>query len=174
MMEWWSSTPDTRLSQGDILCAVPVGLVSHPAAFLTKRTAAGHGEGWFPATPPDPRPSGNAHFLAKGGWNPVLIVSHSCEIDKDRKKSRVLVCPVRDTTALPADAKSAIFEQRRRSAMPLPDVPNLGDAYADLRFIQVLDGSALDPATQIAQMSDAAVERLHKQLILYFTRLAEE
>lgn len=174
MMEWWLSTADARLSQGDILRAIPLGLVSHPASFLTKRSAAGHGEGWFPSAPPEPKPDGNAHFLAKGGWNPVLIISHSCEIDKDRKKSRVLVCPVRDTAALPADAKSAIFEQRRRSAMPLPNVPNFGDAYADLRFIQVLDGSALDPGNRIAQMSEGAVERLHKQLILYFTRLAEE
>jgi len=57
--------------------------------------------------------------------------------------------------------------------MPLPEVPNLGDAYADLRFIQVLDGSVLEPVMRVAQLSDAGVDRLHKQLIVFFTRLAQ-
>ena len=63
-----------------------------------------------------------------------------------------------------------MFEQREWAFLPLPDVPELGDYYADLRLIHPVDRRFLRDDSRLASMTDEATLRLQAQLVGFFTR----
>jgi len=170
---WWLEIVNPEgLSQGDIVGPLHVAIPLHPTTFVRKAT--------WPKDPRDPSSKARTgyevtdarqdHLVVRTAEAEYcLIVAHSCEIDKDSK--RVLVAPVALASRLTdANARSKIMAGQRRSIMPLPDVPELGDCTADLRLIQPVDRRALDAAPRIASMTPAGVERLHRQFIGYLIR----
>lgn len=108
-------------------------------------------------------------YIARGRIIRVLVVSHSCEIEK-RDDARVLVAMTAPLANVQDPAKRAkILEQKRRAFMPLPAVPNAGDLYADLRMIAYAEQSLL--SDRKFSMTEDGVVRLRAQLIEYFTRM---
>jgi len=165
---WWLEDLATELSQGDIVRGVIVGLPVCPPIFLQKTTAKANQEVWSPGTP-KPDHNGIVRVLAEGRQCDVLVVSHGCEIDKKDSKKRILVAPVGTADRL-STSRNAVFEQREHALFPLPEVPQLGDCYADLRLIHPVDLGFLRPENRLASMTEDGMVRLQAQLIGFFTR----
>jgi hypothetical protein len=171
-MSWWLPDLQPALSQGDVLLDCVAGAaVVHPRQAVKRASLAGAADAWVvdPAETPDQNDI--LTLLAKGRISAALVVSHSCELDKGERKARVHVAEVRPMASLQPDARERIMSQSRISLMPLPDLPTLGDCYADLRTIGGIDRRAALAAPKVASMTDAAVARLQAQLVAFFTRL---
>jgi hypothetical protein len=170
MESWWLNRVNSEgISQGDVIRDVPLGVSMKPPICLSKETGKKGKEIWAPlaniSQTSDPK-----YFLFRGQIQPVVIVSHSCDLDKKQKK-RVLVAPIRQMDSLPQDSHNDILAQRRRSSMPLPGIPVLGDYYADLRLISPVDRSYMDDDNRVASMTEQGLLRLQAQLAAFFLRL---
>jgi hypothetical protein len=164
---WWLQNLAAELSQGDIVHGVVVGLPVHPAVHLQKTTVKGNQQVWSPGSP-NPDSNGILRLLAEGRECDVLVVSHSCEIDKKDRKKRVLIAPIATADRL-STSREAVFEQREPALFPLLDVPQLGDCYADLRLIHPVDRGFLRNEDRLASMTEEGVVRLQAQLVGFFT-----
>lgn len=110
-------------------------------------------------------------MLSSGEIAAAIVISHDCEIDKESKPSRpILIAPAFPLDTLPPENQLAVSEQRRFSLMPLPNVPQLGNYYADFRLIQPLRRAFLVSECRLASMNTDAVDRLQAQLTAYLTR----
>ena len=167
-MTWWAESPHATLSQGDVIRDVPVAVVRHPLAQLTRTTVKG-GEAWSPSGQWAPDEQGMGFCLGRGRVLPVLVITDSCQLDKRETKERVLVAPVYAIGLLRQEDQLTVLAQGRRSKMPLPDLPNLGSSYADLRMVTAIDSKFLDVGRRVAQLSDEGVGRLQAQLVGFFT-----
>lgn len=163
-MPWWGPLED-KLSQGDVLSAIPFGAVLHPTTYLAKRTVKPNVFQWAPTDQVE------EHTLARGRGAPCIVLSHSCELDKDEKKGRVIVAPIAPIDRVTeAAARDAILAQRRFSMLPLPDIPNMGTFYADLRVMTSVYRAHCNDAKRVASMSDEGRFRLAVQLVAFFGR----
>jgi hypothetical protein len=162
---WWQSTPEVRLSQGDVVTHVPFGAVKHPLTQYSKKNGVSQtSTEWAPDNP-----EGVADAIARVRKGAAMVLSHECEIDKGKK--RVLVAPMTPLTTLRPDERDIVIAQRSHSKLILPDVPLLGDCFLDLRFTTTVDREFLGLDKRIASLSEEALGRLRLQLISFFTRL---
>lgn len=168
--DWWLPAPLPGLSQGDIIAGVAFAIVVNPLTPLVK-DSDGKRAVWAPSTEWKPDNNGRGHALSAGKMGAGVVVSHSCELDKEKARGRVLLAPVPSLTNLPEEHRPVVLAQQKRSAMPLPGVPNLGDCYADLHNIMSFDRRVLDSCTRLASMTEAARRRLMLQLIEFFVRV---
>ena len=147
---------------------LPATVAVFPKQTVKQKAFQGAVNAWVPND--EIGPDGMQVFLAKGRVCAAIVCSHSCELDKDERKSRVLVAPVMSASGLKVDVWEIIANQRRRSLMPLPALPKLGDCYADLRMLQAVDRRYLDEGQRLASMSTEAVNRLQLQLVGFLVR----
>jgi hypothetical protein len=92
-------------------------------------------------------------------------------LDKHREnRTTLLIAPVRPLSTVPSDTAKAILANRKFAAIPLVGLPQLGDAYADLRLISPLDRKVADDITRLRSMTDAAVEFLRIRVVHFFAR----
>lgn len=167
---WWRSELDPEgLSQGDVTSPLPVAVSVTPPKRLAKGTGRGGVEIWTSSVD-----TSKKNFLFEGAEAPVLVVSHSCDLDKHERRGRVLVAPMRSVEALTPDVRASVMNQERIALMPLPDVPGLGSHYADLRLISPLPIELINEDVRIASMSTEGLERLQVQLVKFFTRISQE
>ncbi|HMR73967.1 MAG TPA: hypothetical protein PKD61_02615 [Polyangiaceae bacterium] len=116
--------------------------------------------------------NGMAHWLARGKVQHILVLSHSCELDKMHRKALVLVAPIARLSSVSSpEDRRRILEQKRRAFLPLPDLPGLGDCYADLRASHAIDRTTVDLLERMASLTDQGAQRLGAQVIGFFTRL---
>ena len=162
-MPWWGPLED-NLSQGDILSEVPFGAAVHPTTYLSKRTGKGNQVQWWPSD------NVEAHLLARSKSAPCIVLSHSCELDKDERIGRVLVAPIAPIERVREADRASILEQRRFSMLPLPDIPTMGTYYADLRVMTSVLRAHCNDATRVASMTAEAQTRLYAQLLAFFAR----
>jgi hypothetical protein len=159
MSNWWAAALEERLSQGDVFASLPFSALVYPRQPLTKEASKWNPEFYLPKEP-DPAPQdGFFFFLGKGEMLPGIIVSHSCELDKDEKKGRVLVAPLRSIANIQSQHVQNVMTFRRKSSFPLPGIPKLGDYYADLRQVQNLDRRYLGLNQRLASMTPEAMDR---------------
>ena len=188
MSGWWLGEPASELSQGDVLEAVPFSDVYIPEIFLEKRSLSRADEQLLAEasseTPPkggrivwvrrDACPTANESGCLAAVWaQPGIVLSHDCEIDKPGRRLRIHVAPVHLASRLDGNAREAIFAQRRPALMPLPEVPQLGDCYADLRQGMPILHGRLKDLNRMASMTEAARGRLWAQLIAFYSRLED-
>lgn len=166
-MECWAASLDARLSQGDIVRLTPLATLPFPSTMLEKTTLSGGRVAWSQVSEPK---KSDVTFLAEGRYLDIIVLSHSCELDKSERKSRVTVAPVLTASALPDEAKKTIFEYRRLSLLPLPNVPGIGDSYADLRLAQAIDRRHVDNATRLVSMTADGVALLKRHIVGFFAR----
>jgi hypothetical protein len=176
---WWEQTLRPEISQGDIVDAVPFAEIILPEIYLTKKAFPGARTSGQPVT--TRTAWDRAEVLNEGPENGVLfrprinlgvVVSHDCDIDKPNKKVFIHLAPVFPATRLEDPSKrQEVFEQRRPALMPLPEMPDVGDCYADLRRMQGVPYSLVRPLRRILSMSDDARFRLEAQLVAFYSRL---
>lgn len=151
-----------------------LGTAYDPITYLgrDKTHPKGKGVHWPERDQLDPfRTDSTGLFIARGRIVRALVVTHSCELDKELD-GRVLVAMTAPLSVVQDPAKrAAILEQKRRAFMPLPDVPGEGDMYADLRTIAYVDRKLVPDSSRKCSMTEEGVVRLRAQLIEYFTRL---
>lgn len=168
MAGWWLQNLATELSQGDVVRDLVVGLPVHVPVYLQKKTLKGNEIVWAPGSP-QPDHNGVLRLLAEGRRCDVLVISHGCEIDKQDRKKRILIVPIAPADRL-SSSREAVFAQRDYALFPLPEVPTLGDCYADLRLIHPVDRGVLREQDRAASMTDEALLRLQAQIVAFFTR----
>lgn len=151
-----------------------LGTAHEPVTFLGRDTwtPKGRGPHWPQRSALEPfKTDSTGLYIARGRVTRVLVVSHSCEIEK-KDDARVLVAMIAPLISVQDAGKRAkILEQKRRAFMPLPEVPGLGDCYADLRTISYVERKLILDSNREFSMTEDAVIRLRAQLIEYFTRL---
>lgn len=172
--EWWQAKLEARLSQGDILKDVPNGLVVFPVQLLHKRDMKGIGEAHVvdPAARPDS--NGWHRFLARGPIAPVIVLSHSCELDKNEGKGRVVIAQVSPASQLTPENRDAVFQRQRISLFPLLGVPTFGDCYADLRTTTSIDRRHLDESKRVASATPTTITILQQHVAGFFVRSAAQ
>lgn len=173
---WWAATLNSKgLSQGDLVSGQLVGTVyGPPFIFLGRNTTHPKGKSvhWPQTGALDPfRTDATGLYIARGRVARVLVVSHSCELDK-KDDARVLVAMTAPLSVVQDSAKRvAILNQKRRAFMPLPGIPGEEDHYADLRTISYVERKLILDSSREQSMTEEAVVRLRAQLIEYFTRM---
>lgn len=173
--EWWAEGPKPELSQGDVVIDLPFWVPLNDLQCVEKKALpAPRPPAWLETTGLTPDAEGFFNFIARGRIAPGVVLSHDCELDKQRKNRRVQVALVSDIEKLSTDEKQAVMGQGKWSRLVLPDVPELGTCYADLLIQVTLDRRIIDARRRLASMSEEGAERLRAQIIAYFTRLAED
>jgi hypothetical protein len=167
-MTWWRDARDSRLWQGDIIAEVPVAVALYPLTQLTRNKDQ---KDWGESLSWTPNREGVANLIARGRRANVIVLSHECEIDKNESKGRVTVAPVIPIDRLSDEERDRVWSQRRLCKMPLPEIPNLGSCYGDLRQISAVDRQYVQTKNRLASISDEGLGRLRLQLIAFFTRL---
>jgi len=170
------------LSQGDVVRDVPIGTAYPPITYLGRDTWPRKGKDgktieYRPQTKAlEPfRTDDTGLYIARGKVTRALVVSHSCELDDKPDVGRVLLAPAAPLSQITDQvAKARILEQKRRALLPLPELPELGDYYADLRCITYVDRKLVADSQREFSMSEEGVIRLRAQLIEFLTRLDTE
>ena len=166
---WWAPVIRPELSQGDVLADVALAIVENPRTFLEKSTGKGGREVWLSSAQPRKTRDDRYYFLALGKVCDVIVVSHDCEIDKQK---RILLAPIAPLTKIgDAAAAERVRQLNVFSKIPLLDLPPRRDHYADLRNITSVDANACHSAKRLASMTDFGVDQLDKRLIAFFTRV---
>src|SRR5580692_7971114 len=153
MSNWWQPELDPRLSQGDVVCDLLSVVAVFPMQAVQPSTLKGGLNGWVPSGGA-PDSEGMLHVISRGRLLPSLVLSHSCDLDKsldkNKPKVRVMMAQMMPASNLSQEDYANVFRSQVRSKIPLPDVPVLGDCYADLRLMQPVDGRFIATAQRLA------------------------
>ena len=166
--DWWKPSP-SKYDQGDIFADIPFVIASKPTQFLTRQQLKGGAPGFVGSTEFKPPKSGPVQLLAQGGNHFGLLLNHGCDIDKP-ESSRLTFAPVSLLTNLPPDKREGVAAQRSAAMLFLPDVPSVGDCYADLRLTATVFRETVDLRHRIASMTENAQTRLQAQILEFFLR----
>ncbi len=157
------------LSQGDIVDGLVFGTF-HPITWVKPESVHGK-SGWLTIDAPWFDENSQVRVVAKVLPSMGLVLSHSCDIDKKNRKSRVLTAPVQPLSSLSVEEQLKVLERRRLSKFPLVGTPQ-GDLVADLRLAMALDQKLFDQDKRIASLSQDGVSSLQNVLIQLFARAA--
>src|SRR4051812_31845442 len=111
-MVWWAASLETHLSQGDLLADVVFISAVRPLTPLEKVAGKGGATTWTPSPALRPGNDGRAMLLAAGRHGLAVVLSHSCELDKEKERGRVLVAVARPISEISSDdARKAVLAQ---------------------------------------------------------------
>jgi hypothetical protein len=171
----WLDKPEYQLAQGDILSECVIGGSVSPPKFLhlsshTKkdRTTWSESEIWLKGK------DGFGHFVARGRFGKLMVVSHSCEVDKSCRsgqKGSILVAPLRPLSDFPVDHQVKILNSEKAAFFPLVGMPSISDHYVDLRSITAVQARYLLDLDLLCSMTKESTEFLKASLVGFFTRL---
>lgn len=167
---WWQSSLPELLDQGDIFQDVPFAFAKSPVQPLVSTNLKGGVRGWAESAAPKVDGEGNGHFLHKGPIKHAMLLNHGCDIDKPHTK-RLIVVPVLPLIAAPKEQRETIQNGGVIALFYLPDVPGIGDAFADFRLMNCLAAELVKGATRFAAMSDDARTHLGARLMAFFLRV---
>jgi hypothetical protein len=167
---------DAQLCQGDILRFAPHLLLKQPPQALRKTTSRGNKSVYELEELPVPPVS----LPSEGVLVPVpcqvtwgILLTHDCEVDKDRKHRTVAM--IRTIPAEMPDNDRAIIKQNQRFPFyylpPLADIP---ESYVDFRRISTLSPEIVDSATRFASLSQEARQAMLLQFFRYMARVELE
>jgi len=81
------------------------------------------------------------------------------------------LAPVAPIENVPEDGRDVILTGQKLAFIPLPGVPDTGDAYADLRSMVAVDRRFVEIGTRrLATMTDVGVSELQARLTGFFAR----
>ena len=175
------------LSQGDIVSAVPWGLVHSPLTVCRPSNAkaqkgpARYAEAAGLSDAFRRSKDEKEYIHAKAGQGFGIVLWHDCEIDdfgrrRQPQKAFVGVAPVFSMAdRVPQDQHREAIRNRRRSALfPLEPLEiddfRFGEAYVDFRLIWSVKQSTL--TTRLATLGETVRHSLYDHLILFLTRRA--
>lgn len=165
---WWAETLDPRLSQGDLVDAVPFPYFrAPPLTHLKKVQVKKHGDVWQPVAKPSLHQEDQTSYALAGCViSSALIISHGCAIDKS--DDRVLAAPVLPMSTLNPEMQDIVRQQAHRAFMPLLNIANRQDSYCDLRRITPISRAHISDASRVLSMTDAGRDRLHAHMVAFF------
>jgi hypothetical protein len=171
---------DSQLCQGDILERVPHLYLKEQPRPLRKTTLPKPmsrivfeledlPEGALPITP-----EAGATVPANCHVTRAMLLTHDCEIDKDKKHRTVaLIRPL--PVAMPASDRATIQQNQRFPFFYLPAGGNqLPESYVDLRRICTVSPQWADSAIRLASLTTAARQAMLIQLFRFLTRVELE
>lgn len=174
--KWWQDDKEPDLSQGDVIDQALFTVAIDPPQFLGRRES--HGDRFWleENNEVDPDGDGLRKMVVKAHVFPALIVSHSCEIDKNQKSTkRILVSPVVPIDMLhDREQVQRVLALRSKALFPLVDIPILGTCYTDFRRITPVQIRSLLAAGRHGSMTPEGRSRLHMHLIAFFARLGDK
>lgn len=172
MSDFWAAKIAAELSQGDLLTGIWVGSSVAPRKALHKGSTGSKGLVNWAESDWKPDSEGVGHFLARGRDLPSIVLSHSCEIDKNGASSPVLLAPVFPFSKVPAELQLAYREGRRHAFLPLVALSGvIEESYADLRMMYYLQRKIVDTAERRCSVSPAGEFRLAAQVVAFLTRI---
>ena len=171
MGAFWRSELVPELSQGDIVKVTPISALVWPLVPLKHETIRGGRSAWVEQRQGSPAEGERCHTLSNSVTAFGVILSHSCDLDKPRRSSSVLIAPVSATAALAPTLAQRIMAREVRASVPLVGTPEVGDSYADLRRITFLSRDCVNSLKRLASMTDEAQRLLHAHLLGFFARL---
>lgn len=172
-MSWWLDALNPEgLSQGDIVTQILSGSADHPLKYLMKEPLDKGSKKLWPETSTIQlyKTDGRGLYIARGRMIEAIVVSHSCELDKGNN-TQVLLAPIAKIERVQVEHQKNILQQKRHAFMPLPDVPELGTCYADLRYLHFADRKNVPDKSRHASMTDEGVLRLRAQIVAFFSRI---
>jgi hypothetical protein len=100
-----------------------------------------------------------------------MLLTHDCEIDKDKKhRAVVLIRPL--PASMPAQDRGVIQQNRRFPFFYLPvGGDQLPESYADFRRICTVAPEWVDSATRLASLTAAARQAMLLQLFRFLARV---
>jgi hypothetical protein len=180
-------TPETELSQGDIVDDVPHFRVRPPLEIVRRWTAKGGREWWIPfpyppvvgKTPDTGKTIKLPPFNVKEGevvpvscrFTRALILNYDCDLQHE--EDHCLVAMVRPITGVHEEDRPTIRENRNFNYFHLPADDDLGlaEGYVDFRQLTCFDPELLDiVGTRKASLTHVGVAGLHSQMFRFFTR----
>jgi hypothetical protein len=167
--------PAPELSQGDILERIPQLILKEQPRLLRPTTLTGNrlvyepqslGVGELPTTPDE-----GALVPAVCQVTRAILLTHSCEVDKDGKHRTVaLIRPL--PLNMPAQDLSTIRENKRFAFFYLPtDGDQWPESYVDFRRVCTVAPIWVDKAKRVASLTDVARQALLLQLFRFFARV---
>src|SRR6266568_2258180 len=98
-----------------------------------------------------------------------IVLSHSCEMDKDFKHR--IVALIRPLGNVPSEGQEIIRANDNFSACYLPAFGEImGESYVDFSRITTLHPDFLQNAERIVSLTDKAVKYIQTQFFRYLTR----
>ena len=150
---------------------IPFCGVTAPAKFLKWTQFRGDRQGWEEVAAPVLRLiDQHKYFLANGDILPGIVISHDCDLDKQRENGKVLLAPIGSIQTLDPTTRFTVLEQKHLALIPLPLVPGLGDSYADLRLITSVPRELVLDSERVVSMNQSGIERLYAQLFKFTMR----
>ena len=157
-----------QISQGDIVADVPFTGLTKPPIFLKHANIGANRPAWEEtASPMHSKKTDRTPVLV--AFKPLsgIILTRDCELDKERSNPRILFAPVGLLSSLPQETQDQINKQAHRASIPLPELPGLGNCFADLRGMASVPTGAVDMKKRRASMTDAARMRVHASLVAF-------
>jgi hypothetical protein len=166
---------DAQLCQGDILERVPHLLLKDQPRPLRKATLPGKRSGYeleelpegaLPTTPEE-----GALVPAVCHVSRAMLLTHDCEIDKDKKHR--IVALIRPLPAdMPAQERDTIQQNRRFPFFYLPiGGDRLPESYVDFRRICTVAPQWVDTATRLASLDPLARQAMLLQFFRFLARV---
>lgn len=166
---------DPQLCQGDILERVPHVLLKAQPRPLRKTTLSGNrivyemeelAEGALPTTPEE-----GVLVPATCHVSRAMLLTHDCEIDKDKKhRTVVLIRPL--PANMPAQDRATIQQNRRFPFFYLPEAGDqLPESYVDFRRMCTVSPQWVDSAKRLASLTAVAQQALLLQLFRFLARV---
>jgi len=168
-------TVDPQLCQGDILERVPHLLLKEQPQPLRKTTFSGNrigfeleelAEGALPTTDED-----GVMVRATCHVTRAMLLTHDCEIDKDKKHRTVaLIRPLPED--LPAQDRATIRQNQRHAFFYLPvGGEGLPESYVDFRRVCTVSPQWVDSANRLASLTAEARRAMLLQIFRFLTRV---
>jgi hypothetical protein len=165
---------DPELCQGDILERAPHLLLKEQPRPLRKVTLPGNRAGFeleelaagaLPTTPAE-----GAQVAATCQISRAMLLTHGCEIDKDKKHRTVAL--IRLIAAnMPEQDRLAIRENRRYALFYLPaGGESLPESYVDFRRICTISPQWVDSAPRVASLTKPANQAMLLQFFRFLSR----
>ena len=169
MGQWWLDALPEELDQGNLFEGIPFTSHREPVQPLISTTLRGGVTGWSEHAKPKLDGNGVGHFLHHGPIKHGMVLNHGCDIDKPQSK-RLIVIPVFPLIAAPKEMRDHIQNQALVAMFYLPDVPDLGDAFADFRIMQSVPRSVVESSRRLAAMTEESKHFLGARLVTFFLR----
>lgn len=165
-------TPDGAVSQGDIFATVPHFFPKERpkqiALMMATKKAGSLVDEFCGPVPPN---CGHEIFMpapARVGY--AVLLSHSCEVDKD--KAHRIIALVRQMDGLKESEKATIRGNGKYSCFHLPALEGrFPESYIDFRRISTVGLDWLSSATRPTALSERARRKMLLAMFLFFSRL---
>jgi hypothetical protein len=168
---WWLADLREEISRGDVYESVPFSLLTEPLTHLRYADGPKGKPAWMEHDQPvKHKATQRAHVLSAFRPAPGIILSHDCEIDKDKDRPRWLMAPIAKITTLGSSQQEVVMGQRHLALVPLPGVPTLGDCFADLRNMGTVPARLISTSARLCSMSDDGRTRVRDYLATFLLR----